>query len=176
MPVIPPFKERFGLHGASITAVDLVRGLTRLIGWDNIEVEGATGYLDTNYQGKGQAATKALDDHEIVLVHVEATDEAGHGADFRGKIEALEQIDTHIVAPILERLEKEGEDWRIMVLPDHPTPCDVRTHTRDPVPFAIAGKGIESVTDAAFCEEDAEGSDMHISRGSELMEYFLTVR
>ena len=176
MPSMPAFAERFGLRGASITAVDLVRGLSRLIGWELIEVDGATGYVNTNYAGKGDAAVRAIDDYDLVLVHVEATDEAGHNANYTEKVYALEQIDRHIVGPVLERLKKEGDQWRMMVLPDHPTPCDIRTHTSDPVPFAIAGTGIESLAGGTFCEESAERSDLHISRGSDLMEYFLTVR
>ncbi len=176
MPTLSPFAERYGLSGAAITAVDLVRGLAKLIGWEVIEVEGATGYLDTNYAGKGAAAVEALDSHDIVCVHVEAPDEAGHNADAKGKAAALEQIDKHIVAPVLERLKAEGDDWRILILPDHPTPCSVRTHTGDPVPFAIAGKGIESVVGESLTEQAAATSDLHVPRGCELMEYFLTVR
>lgn len=176
MPALTPFAERFGLGGAAITAVDLVRGLGKLIGWEIIEVEGATGYLDTNYAGKGAAAIEALDRCDLVCVHVEATDEAGHNADPKAKVEALGRIDKEIVGPVLERLKAEGDEWRILVLPDHPTPCALRTHTGDPVPFAIAGKGIESVVSVPFSEQTGAASDLHIPRGCELMEYFLTVR
>ena len=176
MPQLDPFEKRYGLKGVAITAVDLIRGVAKLVGWDRIEVEGATGYLDTNYAGKGAAAVKALDDLDLVFVHVEAPDEAGHSADVHGKVQAIEQIDLHIVGPVLQRLKAEGDAWRILVLPDHPTPCSVRTHTYDPVPFAIAGKRIESVVQAPFDEESAVKSDLHIPRGCEMMEYFLTVR
>jgi len=177
MPQLPLFAERFGITAAAITAVDLVRGLAKLIGWDVIDVPGATGYVDTNYAGKGAAAVEALDSHDLVCVHIEGPDEAGHNADPRAKTEAIANIDEHIVAPVLERLRAEGEaGWRILVLPDHPTPCRVRTHTFDPVPFAIAGSGIESVVALPFTEETAGRSDLHISRGCELMEYLLTVR
>ncbi len=176
MPTLKPFAERYGKSAVAITAVDLVRGISKLIGWDLIEVQGATGYVDTNYAGKGTAAVRAIDDYDIVCVHVEATDEAGHNADVAGKVRALEQIDEHIVGPVLKRLKSEGDDWRMMVLPDHPTPCTIRTHTSDPVPFAIAGKQIESLVDEPFTEETAAKSDLQIARGCELMEYFLTVR
>jgi len=176
MPKLDSFADRFGLSGAAITAVDLVRGLSMLIGWDLIEVEGATGYIDTNYAGKGSAAVAALDDHDIVFVHIEATDEAAHSADPAAKVRAIEQIDKHIVGPVLERLKAEGDEWRIMVLPDHPTPCSLRTHTPDPVPFAIAGARVESVIQQSFTEAAADESDLFIPRGCELMEYFLTVR
>jgi len=176
MPALRPFAERYGLSGAAITGVDLVRGLARLIGWEIIEVPGATGYVDTNYAGKGAAAAEALDRHDIVCIHVEAPDEAGHNADAPAKVHAIEQIDKHVVAPVLERLKAEGDEWRVLILPDHPTPCAVRTHTPQPVPFAIAGKRIESVVSSPLTEKAADASDLHVPRGCELMEYFLTVR
>jgi len=176
MPSLPSFAERFGITGRAITAVDLVAGIAALIGWPRIEVEGATGFVDTNYAGKGAAAVAALDEADLVCVHVEAPDEAGHNADAAGKITAMENIDRHIVAPLLERLRREGDDWRILILPDHPTPCRVRTHTADAVPFAIAGKGIKAVVRGTFTEAAAAASDLHVQRGCDLMEYFLTVR
>jgi len=177
MPVLPSFAEKHHLRGAAITAVDLVRGLAKLIGWDCIEVPGATGYVDTNYAGKGEAAVAALDRYDLVLVHVEAPDEAGHNANVKGKVLSLEEIDKHIVAPVLERLKKEGEGhWRILVLPDHPTPCSVRTHTHEPTPFAVAGARIVSVVSGPFTEATAAASDLHIPRGCDLMEYFIQVR
>ena len=176
MPRLPAFRERFGITAAAITAVDLVRGLAKLIGWDVIEVPGATGWVDTNFAGKGQAAVKALDDHDLVCVHVEAPDEAGHNADIKAKVYAIEQVDEHIVGPVLKRLQQEKDEWRILVLPDHPTPISVRTHTSDPVPFAIAGKRIEGVRKDPFTEAAAAAGDLHIALGHELMEYFLTVR
>ncbi len=176
MPQLPSFAERFGVSAAAITAVDLVRGLAKLVGWDVIEVAGATGYLDTNYAGKGSAAVKALDDHDLVFAHIEAPDEAGHNNDPAGKVQAIEQIDKHIVHPLMMRLQAEDTEWRVLVLPDHPTPCTVRTHTRDATPFAVAGKRIESVVNEPFTEATAEESDLHIDDGCDLMEYFLTVR
>ena len=177
MPTLAAFEDRFGVRGVAITAVDLVRGLAKLIGWECIEVEGATGYLDTNYAGKGQAAVEALDEHDLVFVHVEAPDEAAHNADPQGKVGALEQIDKHIAGPVLERLRAEGDEgWRVLVLPDHATPCNVRTHTADPVPFAIAGARVKAVVREPFHEQTGRASDLHIKRGCELMEYFLTVR
>ena len=176
MPQLPSFIERFGVKGVAITAVDLVRGISKLIGWPCIEVPGATGYLDTNYAGKGQAAIDAIDKFDLVVVHVEATDESGHNADPAGKVQALEQIDKHIVGPLLERLKKEGDQWRMLVLPDHPTPCSIRTHSADPVPFAIAGLRMAGVVGEPFTEATAAASDLHIAHGHELMEFFLTVR
>jgi 2,3-bisphosphoglycerate-independent phosphoglycerate mutase len=176
MPQLPSFESMHHLSGAAITAVDLVRGISKLIGWDVIEVEGATGYIDTNYAGKGQAAIEALSKYDIVTTHVEAPDEAGHNGNIAAKIEAIENIDRHIVGPVLQALRNGQEEWRVLVLPDHPTPCSVRTHTRDEVPFALAGVGVLKVLATTFSEKAAGQSDLHIPRGHELMEYFLTVR
>ncbi len=176
MPQLPRFEDLYHVKGSAITAVDLVRGISKLIGWTPIEVEGATGYLDTNYAGKGAAAVAALDELDLIVVHVEAPDEAGHNADARGKVQAIEQVDKHVVGPVLERLRAEGDDWRILILPDHPTPVSLRTHTHDPVPFAIAGLRITGVLHERFTEAAAAASDLHIPRGCELMEYLLTVR
>ncbi len=177
MPRMDSFEQRFSVRGAAITAVDLVRGIAKLIGWDVIEVPGATGYVDTNYPGKGAAAIEALQDHDLVCVHVEAPDEAGHSANAQSKVEAISRIDEHVVGPLLRRLQTEGEDgWRMLVLPDHPTPCAVRTHTYDAVPFAMAGTRIESVVASEFTESAANESDLHVPRGCELMEFFLKVR
>jgi len=171
-PTMPAFKERFDLNGAVITAVDLLRGLAKLIGWQIIDVPGATGYIDTDYQGKGAAACEALDHYDLVCVHIEAPDEAGHSGDYEGKLQAIEQIDRHIIGPVLGKLQTFGQ-WRIMILPDHPTPVDVRTHTSQPVPFVIAGSGVSGPGKETFDENQAQQSDLRVERGWELMEYFL---
>ncbi len=173
-PRLEWFETRWGLKGAAITAVDLVRGIAKLIGWDVIEVEGATGYYDTNYAGKGQAAVRALAERDLVLVHVEATDEAGHNGDAHEKVRALEEIDANVVGPVLEALEAGGEDWRVLVSPDHLTPIDLRTHHADPVPFAMMGTGLKPLRPAeAMTEACAAGAGMNVEVGHELMEYFL---
>ena len=166
------FKKRFGLKGAAITAVDLVRGLARLIGFDVIDVVGATGYYDTNYAGKAKAAIKALGDHDLVFVHVEAPDEAGHSGNAELKKRAVEKIDKHIVGPVHEALQ-EYESWRILVMPDHPTPVETRAHTDDPVPFAMAGTGVNGILHRAFSEENAYESGFRVDNGFEMMEYFI---
>jgi 2,3-bisphosphoglycerate-independent phosphoglycerate mutase len=166
------FEKRFGLKGAGITAVDLFRGLAKLIGFDLIEVPGATGFTDTNYQGKGAAAIKALDEYDIVVVHIEAPDEAGHAGNAETKKKAIEQIDKHIVGPVYEAISK-FPSWRIMVLPDHPTPVKTGAHCGDPVPFAIAGSNVENILQASFTESNAAQSGLRIDNGYELMEYFL---
>ena len=174
-PRMDSFNSRFGVSAAVITAVDLLRGLAKLTGIDIIPVEGATGYLDTNYPGKGQAAIEALDRHELVVVHVEASDEAAHGGLIDAKIEAVEKVDQFIVGPLLQHLRK-GSQWRIMVLPDHPTPIRTRTHSPDPVPFALAGIGVTSILKADYSEANARRSGFRIDKGNELMEYFLKAK
>jgi 2,3-bisphosphoglycerate-independent phosphoglycerate mutase len=173
-PTLDSFHARWNLRGAAITAVDLVRGIAKLIGWDVIEVEGATGYYDTNYAGKAAAAIAALKDHDLVVVHVEAPDEAGHNGDAREKVKALEAIDREIVGPVLAALEASGQPWRILVSPDHETPLEMRTHERQAVPFAMMGSGLPvGRSGGAMTEADARKTGMHVAVGHELMEYFL---
>jgi 2,3-bisphosphoglycerate-independent phosphoglycerate mutase len=167
-------KKFFGLKGVAITAVDLVRGLAKLIGFDLIEVPGATGFVDTNYQGKASAAIEALEKYDIVFVHIEAPDEAGHSGNLETKKKAIELIDRHIVGPIYDRISK-FDDWRMLVLPDHPTPVSSMAHSGDPVPFAMAGTGVNGVLEAAFSEKNAARSGFKIENGFELMEYFLKI-
>ncbi|MHA1600788.1 MAG: cofactor-independent phosphoglycerate mutase [Alphaproteobacteria bacterium] len=172
-PQLDGFRQRFGLKGSVITAVDVLRGLGRLMGLRNIEVEGATGYVDTNFAGKGRAAIEALTGgDDLVVVHVEAPDEAGHGALIKEKVESIEQIDKHIVGPLLEWLAGQ-RSWRIMVLPDHPTPIRLRTHVANAVPVALAGDDVRPVHGLSYSEANAAKGSFRIERGHELMEYFL---
>jgi 2,3-bisphosphoglycerate-independent phosphoglycerate mutase len=166
------FHKRHSLRGATITAVDLVRGLARLVGFDLIEVDGATGFADTNYAGKGAAAIDALEKYDFVFVHIEAPDEAGHEGNAELKKKTIEQIDKHIVGPIHEALGLY-EQWRILVMPDHPTPVRTRAHTADPIPFAMDGTAVTSVLKRPFGESNATESGFCINKGHELMEYFL---
>ncbi len=168
------FNSRYGKTGAVITAVDLVRGLAKLIGFHLIEVEGATGYLDTNYAGKGEAAIEALDRYDLVFVHVEATDEAGHNGSPQQKKKALESIDKFVVGPVYEAIQT-FDQWRILVMPDHPTPCDIRSHVAEPVPFAMAGTGVKGLLEKPFCEVNSFESGFEIARGADMMEYFLKI-
>lgn len=170
-PSLPSFHEKFGLTGAMITAVDLLRGLAALIGWDRIEVEGATGYLDTNYAGKGQAAVEALDKYDVVCVHVEATDEASHEGRYDEKIAALEAIDQHVVGPVAEKL-KTFPEHRLLILPDHATPCSTKKHSHGMVPMAVCGTGIQA-TGAAYSEPDAALSPLAFANGWEMIEAFI---
>jgi 2,3-bisphosphoglycerate-independent phosphoglycerate mutase len=168
------FSNRFGIKGCAITAVDLVRGLAKLIGFDLIEVPGATGFVDTNYQGKAEAAIKALEKYDIVFVHIEAPDESGHQGNAQMKKKAIELIDKHIIGPVYDALQ-QYESYRILVMPDHPTPVKTGAHTADPVPFAMAGAGINGILHAPFSEKNAAASGFRIETGCELMEYFLKI-
>ena len=169
-PAFKSFMERFGKRGAVITAVDLLRGLGRLLGWNVIEVAGATGYLDTDYAAKGRAAIQALkeDATDFIVVHVEATDEASHEGRADEKVKALEQIDRHIVGPLHEYLKSQG-DYRLLVCPDHPTFLRTKTHSHGYVPFALCGSGVTTDGAATYDEVAAATSPIRLDRGCELM-------
>ena len=169
---MPSFQERFGVSGAAIAAVGVIRGLAIGVGLQLIDVAGATGYLDTNYHGKGNAAVAALDEFDFVMVHVEAADEAGHNGDLAAKVQALERIDEHIVGPVLSRI-RAFDHWKVMAAPDHPTPVGRRVHTATPPPFCIAGDAVYSVLARPFSEANAQISDLHCDPGHELIEYLL---
>ncbi len=171
-PNLPSFQERFGVKGVMITAVDLLRGIAALVGWPRIEVEGATGYLDTDYAGKGRAAVEALDQYDLVCVHIEAPDEASHEGRHDAKIEALEQIDRHIIAPLVDALGRHG-DHRILVTPDHPTPCGTKKHSHGMVPLVMAGTGIEPDSQTTYDEDAAASSGRRFDKGWDLMDAFI---
>lgn len=141
-PAMPSFQQRFGLSGAMISAVDLLKGIGRYAGMRVLDVPGATGNIDTNYGGKVQAALEALKSCDFVYLHIEAPDEAGHEGNVNLKVKAIELFDEKVVGPVVEGLEKSGEEWRALLLPDHATPISIKTHSREPVPFTIAGEGI----------------------------------
>jgi 2,3-bisphosphoglycerate-independent phosphoglycerate mutase len=138
-PSLPPFRDAYGLDAELVSAVDLVRGLGALAGIPVVHVEGATGWYDTNYEGKRDAALASLAaGADLFLIHVEASDEAGHAGDVAAKVEALENWDRRILGPLVEGLDAIGP-WRLLLLPDHPTSLRTRTHTADPVPYLLAG-------------------------------------
>ena len=171
-PAFEPFAARYGVRGAMITAVDLLRGLAALAGWPRIEVPGATGYLDTDYAAKGRHAIAALAKHDLVCVHVEAPDEASHQGDAAEKVKAIEEIDARIVGPIAAHLATAG-DHRILVCPDHPTFLSTKTHSRGAVPFVMAGAGVAAGGRAAYDEPTAAATGDSILPGWKLMGEFL---
>lgn len=173
-PALPRFAQRYGIHGTMITSVDLLRGLAVLLGWSRIEVPGATDYLDTDYAATGRYAVAALDETDLLCVHIEATDEASHEGNCAAKIEALEQIDRHIVGPLHEALR--GRPHRLLVSPDHPTPLRTKTHSHGAVPFVAAGSGIEPDAARSYDEPTAEASALAFDEGWRLMGWFLAPR
>ncbi len=171
-PRLRPFREVYGKSGKMITAVDLLRGLAVLIGWERIDVPGATGYIDTDYAAKGRYAIEAIPTTDVICVHVEATDEASHEGKADVKIRALEQIDRHIVRPLHDALRQQG-DYRILVSPDHPTPIRTKTHSHGFVPWAIAGTGISADRFTTYDEVAAGESNLCFDEGWRLMQFFL---
>ena len=170
-PQLPNFKEQWGLNGAVISAVDLIKGIGLCAGMRSIDVEGATGNVHTNYEGKANAAIQAFKDgYDYVYVHVEGPDECGHRAELENKVLSIELIDKKILAPVHEYLKACGEDYRIMILPDHPTPLRIRTHSIDPVPFMIYDSKVENCGVENFSEESAEAKKLYIANGYKLMD------
>jgi 2,3-bisphosphoglycerate-independent phosphoglycerate mutase len=171
-PHLKSFRELHDCSGAMITAVDLLRGLAALIGWQRIDVPGATGYLDTDYAAKGKAAVEALKSTDVVCVHVEATDEASHEGRADAKIQALEEIDAKIVGPVHAALKTHG-DYRIVVLPDHPTPIRTKTHSHGYVPLAACGAGLQSDAAKTYDEASAASSPLLFEEGWRMMSWFI---
>jgi 2,3-bisphosphoglycerate-independent phosphoglycerate mutase len=174
---LPRFKDRYNLKGALISAVDLTKGLGICAGFDILNVRGATGYIDTNYIGKARAALKALRKYDIVYLHVEAPDEAGHNGDVKAKIQAIEDFDSKVVGVILEGMERFRE-YSILLMPDHYTPIKVRTHTEEPVPFVIyRSKKLSSLQQrriTGFSERICRMKNIcYFEQGYKLMDYFI---
>lgn len=173
-PQIVPLTKKYNLQGGMISAVDLLKGIGYLAGLKVLNVEGATGYIDTNYEGKTKMALDALRFMDFVFLHLEAPDEMGHEGNAEGKIKAIELFDERIVGPVLNNISSFG-DYRIIVLSDHPTPIDVRTHVSDPSPFAVLSsiKDENKAGKTAFTEENAKKTCILISPGHLLMEKFI---
>lgn len=174
-PTLPPFSELYGVKGTVISAVDLLKGIGIAAGMQTPEVEGATGYIDTNFEGKANAAVDALKkDCDFAYIHIEAPDECGHRYEPENKVKAIEYIDSRVLPIVIKGLEEIGEDYKIMILPDHPTPLSTRTHASDPVPYMIYQKskekdsGVESIN-----EESAKKTGSFIDAGYELMNKFI---
>jgi len=167
-PRIASYRDTFGLSGAVISAVDLIKGIGICAGLDVINVEGATGYIDTNYLGKAQAALAALEDHDFVYVHVEAPDEASHAGNMQHKIQAIEAFDRQVVGTVLAGMEKFS-DYAILCCPDHPTPVNLMTHTAEPVPFVIYRGGEGAGNGAASYDEQQAAATGLVVEGHGLM-------
>jgi 2,3-bisphosphoglycerate-independent phosphoglycerate mutase len=171
-PQLESFQQLHGKSGKMITAVDLLRGLAALIGWQRIEVPGATGYTDTDYAAKGRFAVEALPTTDVICVHIEAPDEASHEGDAAAKVKALEEIDHHVVRPLYDALRQQGAH-RILVSPDHPTPLRTKTHSHGFVPFAAAGSGISPDAQMTYDEQSASASELVFEEGWKLMKWLM---
>lgn len=169
-PTMPSFKELYGLTGSVISAVDLVKGIGKYAGLRVIDVPGATGYLDTNYEGKVDYALNSLEEVDLTMIHIESTDETGHMGDAKLKIQAIEDFDGRVVGRVLDGIKRFG-DYKILVMSDHPTPIDIRTHINEPVPFAIYSSSDESVKNDSFVytEKSASESDVFVNEGYKLV-------
>ena len=169
-PDMPSLRELYGITGSVVSAVDLVKGIGIFAGMEVIEVPGATGYLDTNYAGKVSGALESLDRVDLAMIHIEATDETGHVGDAGLKIRAIEDFDRKVVGPALAGMERFRE-YRVLVLSDHPTPVDIRTHSREPVPFAMLDSGNLSVKDDSlvYTEDCAASGGVFVEEGWKLM-------
>ncbi len=174
-PNLPPFEKKFGLTGSIISAVDLVSGIGKLANLDIIDVPGATGYYDTNYVGKAEYALQSLKTKDFVYIHIEAPDEAGHNGDVKAKVEAIENIDKHVIGTILNHYG-EHDDVRILVLAGHPTPVKIRTHTHEPVGYIMFGKGVIPDGSTEYTETSIKTKEPKCNSGAELTEYFLQHR
>ncbi|MBI4595907.1 MAG: cofactor-independent phosphoglycerate mutase [Candidatus Tectomicrobia bacterium] len=174
-PKLDHFRKKFGLtgEGALISAVDLLRGIGKIIGLEVVLVPGVTGYLDTNYEGKAEAALEQLKEKDFVYVHVEAPDEASHVGDLKSKIKALEDLDSRLIKKVLEGM-KDWSDYRILLLTDHPTPISTQTHSAEPVPFAIYAPNIKADQGDRFDESLLTKGSLRFKEGHLLMKYFLS--
>ena len=174
-PALTSFEEKNGVKGAMISAVDLLKGIAAGSGMHNIIVDGANGGLHTNYSGKAQAAVKALteDGYDFVYVHIEAPDEMGHQGSFRDKITAIERIDEQIIGPVRSSFEKSGIDFRMLILPDHPTPVRVRTHTADPVPYLLYDSAKHFDGQDTYSERTGKQTGIFVEKGDRLMDHLL---
>ncbi|MCK5039807.1 MAG: cofactor-independent phosphoglycerate mutase [Candidatus Aenigmarchaeota archaeon] len=173
-PKMELFSEKYNVHGAVISAVDLIKGLGVYAGMDVINVEGATGLYDTNYEGKADACIEALKDHDFVYVHVEAPDEAGHEGDFDLKVKTIEDFDKRLIGRVLEKLKDIDEDVKIAVMPDHYTPVKIKTHVGEPVPFIIAGTDVEADAVEKYDENNILQGSYGLLKGDEFIKTFLS--
>ncbi len=176
-PLLPSFEEKYGLKGSMISAVDLLKGIAIAAQMESIDVVGATGNLHTNYKGKAEACIDALErGQDFVYVHIEAPDECGHRGEIDNKVKSIELIDEQIVKPIVEALEAKGLDYRILILPDHPTPLVLRTHTSDPVPYVLYDSTENQPSGLSYTEANAALTEIHCRVGHQLLDQLLSTR
>jgi len=171
-PNMPSFQDKYGMSGSVISAVDLIKGMGKIIGLEVINVPGATGYYDTDYEGKANAALKSLEKNDFVFIHIEAPDEAGHNGQLREKILAIERCDQLVLGTILKAY-KDRKDFRVLVMPDHATPIKLKTHSSDIIPFCMYGSGIPKKDFPRFSEKEAKDSELYFEKGHELLGFFL---
>jgi len=168
------FEDKFGVKGSMISAVDLLKGIAICADMKSIDVDGATGNYDTNFDGKAQAALDTiLNDSDFVYVHLEAPDECGHHGDLDHKIYSIEMIDEKVIGFLRKNLEEKGIDYKMMVLPDHPTPIAIKTHCSDPVPYLIYDSTKEKDCGKIYTEKEAASTGAYIEKGYTLMQHFL---
>ena len=174
-PALDSFEGKFGKKGAMISAVDLLKGIAVGAAMTNIEVEGADGTLETNYEGKASAAVKAVMENgsDFVYIHVEAPDEMGHQGSVERKVKAIEYLDGRVIGPVYEQMKKSGEDFRLLVMPDHPTPIRTRTHSSDPVPYMRYDSAAEQDHEWDYNEKEAKESGHYLDEGYTLIREFL---
>lgn len=170
-PALDSFEGKYGKKGAMISAVDLLKGIAEGTGMHNIDVPGANGTLETNWEGKAEAAVKALleDNYDFVYIHMEAPDEMGHQGSLERKIKAIEYLDSRVLARLIEKMDASSEDYRVLVMPDHPTPVSCRTHTSDPVPYMLYDSTINKSATWLYNEKDAAKSGNVVEKGYTLM-------
>ena len=173
-PALENFKEKNGVSGCVVSAVDLLKGIGICAGMDTPEVEGATGYLDTNFEGKAKAGIDAFKNGtDLVYLHFEAPDECGHRGEPENKVKAVEYIDRRALKPMLEYLEGSGDDFRILIMPDHPTPLDTMTHSAEPVPYIIYDSRVKKNGISSFTEKNAAATGIFVEHGPDIMKKLL---
>jgi 2,3-bisphosphoglycerate-independent phosphoglycerate mutase len=175
-PALPPLTKRFGIKGGVISAVDIINGLGVYAGLERIYVPGITGYLDTNYRGKGEYGVRSLEKNDFVFIHVEAIDEAGHMGDVAKKIQALEDFDEKVVGTVLKGMAHR-KDWRLLLMPDHPTAIALKTHVADPVPFVLySPEEPRRNPGVGYNEKDAGRTGIVAKKAHKLMEALIEGR
>ena len=168
------FRDKYGLKASMISAVDLLKGIGKFSGMNVVNVEGTTGYIDTNFQGKAEAAINEFKSgQDFVYIHVEAPDECGHRHEIENKVKSIELIDKHILGPVTDYLASENESFKVLITPDHATPLSLRTHTNDPVPFMIYNSAVSSEGVDTFNEKTAGETGLFIETGHTIMDKFI---